>query len=277
MLGKLFKHDFAALSRVLVPLHLAALGVALLAAVCGFAGSGLGEGSRQAAGSAGSLLGLFASFAYAAFGFGLFLLCTLTLATFFVVVHRFYRNLFTDEGYLTLTLPVTANQIVLSKTLAGALWLLIDFLVVGACITSVLFAMDVFSEMLSAGSSLGAGAPGLPSAGEWANFANACLQVLAWMLAAYAALCLGSAAARHKVAAAVGAFLLIGMAVGVATALLNAAAFWAISSFAGWTPLAAFDPYGPVSRAIGQMVMLTLAAGSYAVCVLRLKRPVNLA
>ncbi|WP_080797607.1 ABC-2 transporter permease [Arabiibacter massiliensis] len=276
MLGKLFKHDMAALSRVLVPLHLAALGVAVLAAVCGLAGNGLGEAARQATGVGGEMLSLFAGFAYVAFGFSLFLLCTLTLATFFVVAHRFYRNLFTDEGYLTFTLPVTANQIVLSKTLSGALWLLIDFLVVGVCITAVMFGMDAFSSMLSQSYSFGGG-PQLPSAGEWANFANTCLQAIAWMLAAYAALCVGSAAARHKVAAAVGAFLLIGMAVGIASALLNAAAFMAISTFAPGLWSAHFDPYGPVSRAIGQLTMLALAAASYAVCVWCLKRHVNLA
>lgn len=277
MLGKLIKHDLAALSNVLVPLHLAALGIAAAATVCGFAGNGFGESARRATGTAGEFFGLTAGFAYAALAFCLFLLCALTLATFLIVVHRFYRNLFTDEGYLTLTLPVTAHQIVLSKAIAGALWLIVDFLVVGACITAVLFGMDAFSGALSGGGALARSLPELPSAGEWANFASACIQAIAWMLAAYAAICLGSSAARHKVAAAVGAFLLIGAAVGAATGLLNAAVYLAIASFAPWSPFSSFEPYGIVSQAIGQLVVLALAAGSYAVCVLWLGRRVNLA
>ena len=164
MLGKLFKYDMAALTRVLAPLHLAALGVALLAAVCGLAGNGLGQAAHQASGSAGKLFGMFAGFAFMAFGVCLFLLLVLTLATFFVAVHRFYANLFTDEGYLTLTLPVTAHQIVISKVLAAALWLLVDFLVVGACVAMVLFAMDVFSEILSRSDQVGL--PSLPTPSE---------------------------------------------------------------------------------------------------------------
>ncbi|PNV66750.1 hypothetical protein [Enteroscipio rubneri] len=275
MLGKLFKYDMAALTRVLAPLHLAALGVALLAAVCGLAGNGLGQAAHQASGSAGKLFGMFAGFAFMAFGVCLFLLLVLTLATFFVAVHRFYANLFTDEGYLTLTLPVTAHQIVISKVLAAALWLLVDFLVVGACVAMVLFAMDVFSEILSRSDQVGL--PSLPTPSEWLSFAHSFLQIIAWLIAAYAALAAGSAAARHKVAASIGAFLLIAVAVGVVMALLNVFAFSALSALAPAYPIGSLDPYGPASNMIGNVVMVALAACSYVACVVRLKRHVNLA
>lgn len=276
MLGKLMKHDGVALSRVLVPLHLGALGVALVAVVCGFAGSGFGESAHRAYGTAEELLRLSAGFAYATFAFCLVLLCVLTVATFFVVVHRFYCNLFTDEGYLTLTLPVTANQIVLSKALTGALWLLVDFLIVGTCLAAVLFGMDVFSEMLSTGDVFVRRFPEFPSAGEWANFANTFFQVIAWMLAAYASLCLGSSATRHKVATAVGVFLLIGIAVGSITSVFDVLALSALSSFAPGL----IDQYGfytAVTGLIGLVIMFALAVGSYAVCVFWLTRRVNLA
>lgn len=35
---------------------------------------------------------------------------------------RFYRTMYTDEGYLTHTLPVTEHQILISKILMGGLW-----------------------------------------------------------------------------------------------------------------------------------------------------------
>lgn len=64
---------------------------------------------------------IFALFAYA-LGSGLFLL------------HRFYKNKFTDEGYLTFTLPVTAKQIFLSSFVNMALWMLIIGLVIMAAV-----------------------------------------------------------------------------------------------------------------------------------------------
>lgn len=38
---------------------------------------------------------------------------------------HFYRSMYTDEGYLTHTLPVTVNQILISKILNGVLWTLL--------------------------------------------------------------------------------------------------------------------------------------------------------
>lgn len=42
-----------------------------------------------------------------------------------VVMYRYYKNLFTDEGYLTFTLPVKEDTILISKTISGFLWYLI--------------------------------------------------------------------------------------------------------------------------------------------------------
>lgn len=41
---------------------------------------------------------------------------------------RFYRNLFTDEGYLTLTLPATSTQQLWAKIISGAVWYVADIL-----------------------------------------------------------------------------------------------------------------------------------------------------
>lgn len=41
---------------------------------------------------------------------------------------RFYKNLFTDEGYLMFTLPVKTSDLLLSKALVAALWRLISTL-----------------------------------------------------------------------------------------------------------------------------------------------------
>ena len=46
---------------------------------------------------------------------------------------RYYKHLFTDEGYLTFTLPVSRKQIYFSKLVNAGLWLMLSELVLFAC------------------------------------------------------------------------------------------------------------------------------------------------
>ncbi len=53
---------------------------------------------------------------------------------------RFYRNIYTDEGYLTNTLPVTPRMIILSKLLVSSLWSIISGIVVFLSIFMLIFS-----------------------------------------------------------------------------------------------------------------------------------------
>ncbi len=55
-----------------------------------------------------------------------------------VGVVRFYRTLFTSEGYMTLSLPVTANQLIVSKLLASIIALVCGFVI---CVLSALILL----------------------------------------------------------------------------------------------------------------------------------------
>ena len=46
--------------------------------------------------------------------------------TLVYLVMRYYRNLYSQEGYLTFTLPVTTQQIINAKVISGYLWELLD-------------------------------------------------------------------------------------------------------------------------------------------------------
>ncbi|EJZ03541.1 hypothetical protein M3M_03565, partial [Streptococcus agalactiae STIR-CD-17] len=52
------------------------------------------------------------------------------LSTFAIIIKRFYSNIFGRQGYLTLTLPVTTNQIICSKLLASLLWSISNIFIV---------------------------------------------------------------------------------------------------------------------------------------------------
>ena len=62
-----------------------------------------------------------------------------------LVLYRFYRRLFTDEGYLTFTLPVTTHQILLSGFVSMSVWTLLAALI--ALLTGGLVLSSMFSMM----------------------------------------------------------------------------------------------------------------------------------
>lgn len=76
----------------------------------------------------------------------------LTSGSAFYLYYRFYKNKFTDQGYLTFTLPASTHQILLSSILNIFIWEMILSL---AAIVSLLTTMlpvfiEVFSEISSA-------------------------------------------------------------------------------------------------------------------------------
>ena len=54
---------------------------------------------------------------------------------------RFYRSMYTDEGYLSHTLPVTANQLFLSKILVSGVWYLITSIGIGISVVALVVSL----------------------------------------------------------------------------------------------------------------------------------------
>ena len=117
MLGKLFKYDMRALSRVCLPmvvlsLILTALGVLSMRVLAGF------DSDEVLNMIVGFTLGSFTGIAFIA-------AISLFVAGNIITYIRFYRNLFTNEGYLTFTLPVNSGQIYYSKLFSSLIWIVI--------------------------------------------------------------------------------------------------------------------------------------------------------
>lgn len=65
---------------------------------------------------------------------------------------RFYRTMYTDEGYLTHTLPVTEGQLLFTKTLISGIWILL--INIGIILSVYMLMLFMISAILPAGYSL---------------------------------------------------------------------------------------------------------------------------
>lgn len=132
MFAKLLKYDFKATWGLLGVLSVIALGA-------GAAGSAVVRLLNQGQGKFFETMLIISMIAV------VFYLVGYSLAAMFLLLSRFYRSRFTDEGYMTFTLPVNNHQILLSSFVNCTLGLIVCMLV-----TAVSFAILVFfgSEIL---------------------------------------------------------------------------------------------------------------------------------
>lgn len=83
---------------------------------------------------------------------GIFAIAVCCAAVVFFMVYRFYKRCFTDEGYLTFTLPVTSHQILLSSILnciSGTLIVVLAAVLAGAIIFGIfLLAINAMQTIL---------------------------------------------------------------------------------------------------------------------------------
>lgn len=134
MFSKLLKYEWKANAGLLGILSLCALGAGLLGA---FALKGIFYMNERMAQEDVAALGV--SGLSSALMFILVALVAYAFAVQFITLFRFYKNKFTDEGYLTFTLPVSARQIFLSSFLNILAWLVLSTLVVTAAVCMIIF------------------------------------------------------------------------------------------------------------------------------------------
>lgn len=227
MLGKLLKYDFSALSKPLGILQIIAIGVTIVAAMCGFAGYWLNELGP-------AYLEILTALALMGVGFGILGLVCLVPAAFVIVLYRFYSNFFTDQGYLTFTLPVKQSELLWSKVISGVAWLLISAFVasVGALIVSS--ASLGFAYGLEFDDSIPYWV--LSASSNWytedsGNIFNlvcgaigSILTLIAALMTAYMGFTLGASwSSKHKVACGIALFIGIYWGVGLLFSIVDVA------------------------------------------------------
>lgn len=141
MLGKLIKHEFIADSRMMLPSY----GVVLLLAAFGRLFTWLA--TRQAIvdslpSSFVKVLQGISSLLSVAYVLAFIALLILTMV---FLIYRFYKNFFTDEGYLMMTLPAKPWQLILSKLVNAVIWVVLSVVAAGA---SLVITFSHYEEMM---------------------------------------------------------------------------------------------------------------------------------
>ena len=152
--------------------------------------------------------------------------CISMAVTIFVAV-RFYRNLYTDEGYLMHTLPVTPRQLLVSKLLVAAFWMFVLSLLALWSICSIMLfgipAMSLvdMSEVIGAFMKYFPYLFGMgPAAFLIFYVVFSLISAFSSVLIAYAAVSLGQLFSRHKAMASVICYIGFSMLVQTVTSLL---------------------------------------------------------
>lgn len=144
MLGKLIKHEFKDTGKVLLPLNLALIGVTIIGMIV--LGLKIFETDNIAIGFLIVALVLFYILAIVA----------LFIVTYIYLMIRFYRSMYSSEGYLTHTLPISTFSILNTKILVSVFW---------AFLTMLLSVASVFALIFTA-----LGASGELSSVDWSYF-----------------------------------------------------------------------------------------------------------
>jgi hypothetical protein len=132
MFGKSIKHELRATRRSLLPLLIAMLAVSLFIGFLFLADGFLFTNADT------DSFAIFSSFFSAILILGLTALgVAVAVVSFIMIIRRFYTSFFTDEGYLTFTLPVTVNQHIMSKFTVAFVWQVVSSVVALLCVALI--------------------------------------------------------------------------------------------------------------------------------------------
>ncbi len=230
MFAKLLKHEFRATGKMMLLLSALALGMGAAGAIV-LRFLVYGYGQTQA--PEGVMVVLLISGTFLMVGIGFSLLAYLIGVEIYLLL-RFYRNKFTDEGYLTFTLPASSHQIFASSYVHYLLSSLWAFLVFFLSVT-ILVTFGTATEGLANWAALKDMGNGILemfhimgsvwNGSGWLYWMNWVLGLLAGPMLMLCAITVGAVVARkHKVLAAIGVYYGTTMAINVIQGVFSGAA-----------------------------------------------------
>ena len=133
MLGKLLKYENKTLSKTLFPLGIGVLLIALFSSLIMKLNLYLQDQANEFVSK------LMGTTTVVLLVFSFLAIFSAAFIAVFLILQRYYKSFFTDEGYLTFTLPVKTHELIFTKLISSLLWSL--FVTICVMIAVALFAL----------------------------------------------------------------------------------------------------------------------------------------
>lgn len=209
MLGKLLKYELSATSKSLIPLFIGIIALSIVSKISIFTKNEI-----------------FTGLSFLAFGVFIFSTFIITLI---IIIQRFYKNLFGDEGYLMHTLPVKPYKLILSKILSNCIFILAAIVVGGISLYILSFDEIEWSQVptyINMFFSLASSEMGMTES----TLRNVILllpflvfsYIIQQMLFIYASISLGSLFNKNRIALAFAFYFGIGIALNIISTIISA-------------------------------------------------------
>lgn len=207
----------------------------------------------------------------------------LSLCTGFYFYYRFYKNFYTDEGYLMHTLPVTPHQLIWSKTFVALIWQTISGFVVMFSIINFVNYCGVAEGETSIWLQLGEVLGKFWGSLEGYMVPFIIVMVIYCMIApffsiflGYASISLGQCTKKHKLLAAVGIYFGITSLMQMGSSMLTVPLTMYLESFVVVKTVEEAFMYLTIVFAFLALVIAGVAALFYFLSYHTMKKRLNL-
>lgn len=202
MLGKLIKYEMKSVLRVLIPVYIGLIALSVWMKII------LTIDSKNASLEIISVISEISVLAY------LFMILATGIITLIIIIKRFYKSVLCDEGYLTNTLPVKSETIIIAKMLAALLWVIISIFI--TFLSSIILTADINpaknEEVMKTMGLLAFFGIGTDQSSTRMGMVVAdLLCIVSQILHLYAAIGLGHLLSKHRVLGAFAAFIALGV------------------------------------------------------------------
>lgn len=208
MLGKLLKHEFKAVNRLMIPLH---LGLIIITIVGRFYVQFVV--SREHVNYSNYSLRMWEGI----MDFMLISAYVIALIAIFVItwlyldILRFRKNLFTDEGYLMHTLPASAGEHIFAKLTVSVVWQIADGILIALSVFAMILNKSIIKDFRYFWDGLFSSFPdifGVPTGiGIPVFLLIALVDTIAGTLIIYMCIAIGHSFNDHKVLASIGIYM----------------------------------------------------------------------
>lgn len=199
---------------------------------------------------------------------------------------RYYKNVYTDEGYLTNTLPVTPRQIILSKLYVSSIWHYITSIVITVSVFALVYVglysydgINLFQEFATAWDTIMEAMAGEMGLDVFAILLGLIISLLISpffsIVMLYSSIALGQLFKKHKVAGAVMWYIIEYLVIQFVSSLIVN-----VPLFTGLMEVEMNDtfPFLIINLVLYGSLLLTIAAtvGLYFISEYMLKKKLNL-